>query len=744
MTTIPHTPPARPQAVITPVGQPAAASLPAPVPMSITAADVWRVIRTNLLLIIVFLILFAILGYAANVVLLRVYPRYTARGLLQIQTTVLQDPVTDKFYEMTEPRLLTEQRTQAQLLQTEYLFSTALKENENLRRTGWFQSYIQRDPTGRTPDRPDVKEAKEYLGKWFRVRPLTDSALLEVSFTCSSPKDAKVVLEELVRVHIERQRMVAAERNVAHNQALTRMKDTIDQRLAALTRRVRDRQAMLAQKGMGEVGVFSSKEAELKALVEAHLKALGKAGEAKNALERVTAQLARGETLGEVEKAVEMDPTIATLVREVVSMEIQRDSKIDSLGKGHREVEALNRMIETAKQKLESRREELRSQLRNQFLDTLKGDAAQAAADAELIAARIRDLKNELADLGKEVANLRVDEEEEKQLREQQQQIANKLRDLGQIQSAQSQSKIEWAPNGWPEEPELPSFPRLKYTLPIAIVLGLALALAVAFLREFMNETIRSPADIARVGQLALLGIVADEADDPQASGAALAIFDAPHSVIAEQFRQIRTRLHHAASLDTTRSLLVTGPAPQDGKTTVAANLAAALALNGRRILLVDANFRRPDLHRIFDLPNEHGLSDVLLDSSKLAATVRETRIPNLSVLTSGPRPANPAELFESHLFADFLKAAAESYDHVVFDSAPLLVVAEPGAMAARVDGVITVVRAHEESRGLLQRMRDTLRQLKARNLGVVLNAVRGRAGGYYRRNIRAYYNYQG
>src|SRR5207237_5735388 len=127
-----------------------------------------------------------------------------------------------------------------------------------------------------------------------------------------------------------------------------------------------------------------------------------------------------------------------------------------------------------------------------------------------------------------------------------------------------------------------------------ALAMGLALSLGISFLREMTDTTVRSPRDIARVGQLNLLGMIPHESDDPQSAGARLpmAIFDAPHSIVAEQFRQVRTRLHHAASLDTTRSILITSPSPADGKTTVAVNLAAGLALNGRRILLVDAHFR--------------------------------------------------------------------------------------------------------------------------------------------------------
>ena len=294
-----------------------------------------------------------------------------------------------------------------------------------------------------------------------------------------------------------------------------------------------------------------------------------------------------------------------------------------------------------------------------------------------------------------------------------------------------------------PDLPDSPSFPKLPITLDAGVAFRLMLSLGIAFLREFTDTSVRSPRDIAKVGQLNLLGMIQHEADDPNRGvrGCRWRSSRPHNSIIAERVRQVRTRLQHSASLDTVRSLLVTGTSPGDGKTMVACNLAAGLALNGRRILLVDANFRRPQIHAVLNIPNEVGFGDVLNSLDLFDSAVRETEVPNLSVLPTGVKPANSTELLESQLLIDFIERALEEYDHVIFDSGPLLLVSETAALAPRVDGVVTVVRARGNSRGMLQRLRDQLRQLKAEN-GRRHSAVRSQSGGYYAPMIKSYYAY--
>ncbi|CAA9408323.1 MAG: hypothetical protein AVDCRST_MAG64-2140 [uncultured Phycisphaerae bacterium] len=450
-----------------------------------------------------------------------------------------------------------------------------------------------------------------------------------------------------------------------------------------------------------------------------------------------------GRTPAEVQAMLSRDGAYLNAKERVDGVDIQLSQLRLTLGEESQQVVSLKKLKADYQQKLDERREELKSDYAETYRGTLRNQIAAYNANGNVIKNEIERLSADIGKLNEAMQQYRVLQDKERRLRDKIAGYEENVRKMQQFRMKSDWAQVEW--NSKPQKPDAPTFPKLPMTMAVAVMLGLALSLGIAFLRELTDTTVRSPRDIAKVGQLTLLGLIPAEQDDPQVSGARLplSILDAPNSHIAEQFRQIRTRLQYAHSLDTTRSILVTSPSAGDGKSMVACNLAASLALNGRKILLVDANFRKPTLHAVFNTGSENGFGDVLTDLDRLHECVRGTDVPNLTLMTAGTRPSNPTELLESQFFIDFVERALEEYDHVIFDSGPLLMVSESVAMAPRVDGVVTVVRARGNSRGLLQRLRDELRRVKADHLGVVLNAVRSQGGGYYGRNIKSYYAYQ-
>jgi non-specific protein-tyrosine kinase len=217
-----------------------------------------------------------------------------------------------------------------------------------------------------------------------------------------------------------------------------------------------------------------------------------------------------------------------------------------------------------------------------------------------------------------------------------------------------------------------------------------------------------------------------------------LVLISDPQSQAAEAYRALRVNIQFASPDHPLRTILATSAGPDDGKSTTLANLAAALAETGAPTLLVDADLRRPSLHTIFGLPNDSGLTSLMLAGAAAptaeALPIQQTSVPNLRLLPSGPLPPNPAELLASRRMADLLALLAEQATYVLFDTPPVLAVADATVLASRVDGVLLVVRAGKTRRDLALKARKTLEQVKANLIGAVLTdaPMDNAAYGYY------------
>ena len=215
-----------------------------------------------------------------------------------------------------------------------------------------------------------------------------------------------------------------------------------------------------------------------------------------------------------------------------------------------------------------------------------------------------------------------------------------------------------------------------------------------------------------------------------------------PKSAAAEAFRTLRTNIQFAGLDQPCRSVVITSATAGEGKTTAVANFGLVAAQAGSRVCLVDSDLRRPALHRLFALDNSRGLTTALVQDLPFAEVAQPTRVPNLSVLTSGPLPPNPAELVGSKRMRELLEAAGSTFDLLLCDSPPVISVADGIALSAQCDGVILVVRAGTVAHEVLRRAVDQVEAVKGRILGVILNSVNLRRDGYYYRYYRYYRAY--
>ncbi len=218
----------------------------------------------------------------------------------------------------------------------------------------------------------------------------------------------------------------------------------------------------------------------------------------------------------------------------------------------------------------------------------------------------------------------------------------------------------------------------------------------------------------------------------------------------AECCRSIRTNILFMSPDHPVRTMVITSPSPQEGKTTTAINLAVAMAEAGGRVLLIDTDMRRPRLHRSFAVPNQVGVSTLILGNSTLDDAIKHTEIPNLDVLPCGPIPPNPSELLHTKRFAQVLEDCKTRYEHIILDSPPTSAVTDPAVLGNLVDGVILIVKGASTTREAAAHARRQLISAKCRLLGVIVNEIDFSNPGYgyhyyyYRKYSRYGYTYGG
>jgi capsular exopolysaccharide synthesis family protein len=283
--------------------------------------------------------------------------------------------------------------------------------------------------------------------------------------------------------------------------------------------------------------------------------------------------------------------------------------------------------------------------------------------------------------------------------------------------------------------------PDIRRRTAIGLLLGLLLSFGLAFLLEKLDETIKTPEDIERHLHLPVIGIVPKIADEVIESAAT-----DPRSSFSEAYRSLRTGLQYATESGAPRVLLITSALAGEGKTTTAVMLARKFAQLGIKVLLIDADLRRPSLHTRLNLDNESGLSDYLSGQAGASSIFRPTTEANLTVVTSGGTPPNPAELLSAARFRSLLTEAVQTYDQVIIDGPPLLGLADAPIIANAADGTLIAIEAGNARIGVLRGALKRLFAVRARIAGALLVKYDPRAAGegygygygysdYYHRN---------
>jgi len=288
------------------------------------------------------------------------------------------------------------------------------------------------------------------------------------------------------------------------------------------------------------------------------------------------------------------------------------------------------------------------------------------------------------------------------------------------------------------EEAQVPKSqirPRPVMNTALAGVVGAMLALGVAFLIEYLDDTIKTPEDVSRTLGLGVLGTIGQL----KKGKGELVLVDEPLSPISEAFRSLRTNIRFSSVDRPLRTILVTSPSPTEGKSITVANLAVAMSQAGLKVAAVDGDLRRPRLHHVFGIHPRDGLTGSLLEGS-MDGRLQPTRVDRLAVLPAGELPPNPAELLGSQRMRDLLALLTRHVDVVLVDSPPVLPVTDAAVLAQDVDGVLMVLDAGDTRREMARRAVESLNQVGANLIGVVLNRVSVHRGGQYYYYYRDYY----
>lgn len=383
------------------------------------------------------------------------------------------------------------------------------------------------------------------------------------------------------------------------------------------------------------------------------------------------------------------------------------------------------------------------------FAKQIQIDRAEYYAETKsIIEGQIADIDGKIQDLinqvNSEMQALGPDETESTKLNQlqstltyYQQQYFSLTQNFQQLQLIELQNKFNIIQIDPAVIPAAPSAPKPMQSALIWALVGLFIAAGIVVLIEFLDDSITDPQEITKQWGLPILGVVANyntgESDTP-------ITVQYPRSPVSEAFRSLRTNLQFTSIDHPLKTVLVTSCLPSEGKTHVAVNLAVVMAHTSRSLVLTDADFRRPKVHKLLKLHNRIGLTDLFIrPKEETDGAIRQsTGIEGLHYITSGSLPPNPSELLSSEKMADILEDLKSQFNTVVIDSPPLLIVPDAVALAARVDGVLLVFRPSVTKRNELARGIELLRQLNTNILGVVINNVKVKNSSIYYRNYYA------
>ena len=557
-----------------------------------------------------------------------------------------------------------------------------------------------------------------FLGR-VSAEPIKSSRLVDVGFISARPELAARAANQLARDYIERN----AESRRAN---LTSSITWLDQELERQRGRVESSERAMATY-REEQNALSLQDSQN--IVVARLNSLN------DAVTRARTTLAQKESLSDQVKglstseaadtipAIQQNNYIQSLKSHVADLERERANLTERYGERHPEIIKVNASIRDSRRQLDA---EI-----GKALEAIRNDYQTALAEERSLERSLEAQKGAAMTLSRKNVSYTVLEREAQSNRQVYESLLQRQKEL-QVLASSRGNNVRLVDEA--EVPRAPFVPNMNRSLTMATLAGLALALALVGGLTYLDDTVKTPEDVAQKLQVPFLGMV------PKVpGGTTLLSGEVPHT-FGEAFRSLRTALAFSNGAASGRVIVVTSSQPLEGKTTTASNLAIALALGGEKVLLVDADLRRPNLHKTLGIDNSIGLSHLLTDQASPRDAIRMASTPNLWVMTAGQVPPNPSELLASDRMKKLLDPMHGWFDWVIVDTPPVLAVTDAVILAPLAAGVAFVIRSEMTPRRHVRRALETLMTGQPKLHGIVLNGVDLERNKYY---YSRYYGYE-
>ena len=584
---------------------------------------------------------------------------------------------------------------------------------------------------------PDPATAAGLLGR-FRgglfVQIIRNSRLVKVTYTDSDPRLATEIVNALVRTFTE-------ENFKTKYEAVTQTSDWLSTELADLQMKVQTSEEKLVryQKDHSILGVDEKQN-----IVTAKLDELNR--------ELTAAQTDRIQKESNYRLSAEGDPAAVSKTFHAGAsgmLDKLRDKEADlntqlaqvttQFGTGYPKVVELSNQLKQVRKELADEEVRMQQQIRDEYLAALQRENLLTTAFNQQ-----KQEANQLNESAIEYSVLKRDADANRQLY---QDLLQRLKEAGVSAGLRSSNIRVVDVARTPTNPIKPNVPR---NIELGLILGLACGIGLAFTLESLDTSIRTMEQVNAISTLPALGTIPLQfasngsslrkrlttvsAETDKSEAPALVTYARPRSEAAEAYRSLRTSILLSSFGAPPKVILVTSALPQEGKTTISANSALVLAQRGDRVLLIDADLRRPGIDKLFGFRSRGGLSTLISGGDKFEdVIVPFTDVPNLWILPAGPIPPQPAELLGSTVMKDHIARWRTEFDHVVIDTPPCLSVTDAVLLSPEADRVILVARAGKTTKIALRRACELLLQVNARVMGIVLNALNmNSAEGYY------------